>query len=48
MAFNENVPAANQRISATQQPIQDNFKEIKTAFELNHGSFHGDRDWETR
>lgn len=39
MAYTTNVPLANQRISATQQPIQDNFIAIKTLIDVNHGTF---------
>jgi len=40
MAFTTNVPNANQRISATQQPIKDNFGEIDTLVNVNHVGFN--------
>jgi hypothetical protein len=36
MAYNNNVPLANQRIKDTQQPIRDNFAELDTYTQVNH------------
>lgn len=40
MAYNENIPQGNQNPSTSQGQILDNFLEINTAFNLNHGNFN--------
>lgn len=40
MAYNNNVPQANQKIKNTQQPILDNFAAIDTVFAVNHEPFN--------
>ncbi len=40
MAFNTNVPLANQKIKNTQQPIQDNFIETANLVAVNHEPFN--------
>lgn len=39
MAYNNNIPLANQRIKDSQQPINDNFSAIQTLINVNHGTF---------
>lgn len=41
MPYDNNTPLANQRISATQQPIHDNFVAIETVLGANHVTFTG-------
>ena len=41
MAYNPNVPQANQQIKDTQQPILDNFGILQTTIEQNHGAMNG-------
>lgn len=40
MAYNENIPKASQNPSQSQGQILDNFLEINTAFNTNHGNFN--------
>ncbi len=40
MAYNENIPQAEDNPSQSQGLILDNFQEISTAFNLNHGNFN--------
>jgi len=40
MAYDNNVPQATQTISATQQPIHDNFADIETLIQVNHVGFN--------
>lgn len=40
MAYNENIPQAADNPSQSQAQILDNFQEISTAFNLNHGNFN--------
>lgn len=40
MAYNENIPQASDNPSQSQAQILDNFQEISTAFNTNHGNFN--------
>lgn len=40
MAYDNNVPLANQTVSSTQQPIHDNYAEIDTFVNVNHVGFN--------
>lgn len=39
MAYNQNIPAANDLLSISQQDIQDNFAAIKTLVDVDHVDF---------
>lgn len=41
MAYNPNVPQANQQIKDTQQPILDNFGILQTTIQQNHADMNG-------
>lgn len=36
MAYNNNIPLANQRIKDTQEPIRENFEQLDTYTQVNH------------
>ena len=40
MAYNNNVPLATDLVSATQQPIHDNYADIDTLININHIGFN--------
>lgn len=40
MAYNENIPQASDNPSQSQGQMLDNFQEISTAFNTNHGNFN--------
>jgi len=40
MAYNENIPQATDNPSQSQGQMLDNFQEISTAFNTNHGNFN--------
>lgn len=39
MAYNQNIPLANDEFSQSQPEIKDNFTEIKTVVDVNHETF---------
>lgn len=41
MAYNPNIPQANDQLSQSQIDLLANFQAIQTAFQLNHGAFNG-------
>lgn len=39
MAYNQNIPGANDLLSQSQSEIQENFSQIKTVIDINHITF---------
>ncbi len=39
MAYNQNIPAASDRLSVSQADLQGNFQALKTLIDVNHGTF---------